>query len=67
MRNFSDPYRTIARFKSTCDTCKDTVTKGQAIVYDKMRKRVYCWKCGQEILRGVQAERSMDMYGTDIY
>lgn len=71
MRRFSDPYRTTARFNSTCSQCGKTLTKGDPIVYDKMRKLVYCLSedendCGSQILRDVQAERSMDQYGTDV-
>lgn len=71
-RRFSDPYLTRAKFRSTCSNCGKVVNKGDSIVYDKFRKLVYCIQetgsdCGSEILRTVQAERSMDQYGTDIY
>ena len=66
-KRFSDPYRTTARFKSFCASCHKVIVKGDSIIYDKMRRLVYCERCGAEILRGVQAEKSMEQYGTDIY
>jgi len=68
----SDPYRTQARFSSTCSQCGKTINKGDSIVYDKYRRLVYCLSpdvsdCGTSVLQGVQAERSFDQYGTDIY
>ena len=68
----SDPYRTMARFNSTCSTCGKSIKKGDSIVYDKYRKLVYCLSdnvpaCGTELLKSIQAEKSYDQYGTDIY
>jgi len=68
----SDPYRTTARFNSTCSMCGKTINKGDSIVYDKYRRLVYCLSdsqpdCGSNVLQSVQAERSYDQYGTDIY
>lgn len=67
----SDPYRTIARFNSNCSVCGKPIKKGDPIVYDKYRKLVYCLSvdqnCGNDVLISVQAEKSMDQYGTDIY
>ena len=69
MRKYTgDPYKTTARFQSSCSSCKKTINKGDSIVYDKFRRLVYCLPgCGAEILQGVQAEKSMDQYGTDIF
>ena len=70
-RNYpSDPHKTIARFNSTCSTCGKSINKGDDIVYDKYRKLVYCLSsvdidCGSELLRSIQAEKSMDQFGTD--
>ena len=66
-KKFADPYRTEARFNSKCSVCEKPIKKGDSIVYDKMRRLVYCADCGASIIRGVQAEKSMDQYGTDIY
>ena len=68
----SDPYRTTARFNSICSQCGKAIKKNDGIVYDKYRKLVYCFSsiepsCGSELLRSIEAEKSMDQYGTDIY
>ena len=66
-KDFSDPYRTIARFDSTCSVCHKIIKKDDPIVYDRMRRLVYCADCGYSVIQGVKAERSMEQYGTDIY
>lgn len=72
-RNYhQDPYLTRAKFSGTCSTCGKRIDKGDSIVYDKYRKLVYCIDeskkdCGSQLLRDIQAEKSMDQYGTDIY
>ena len=64
----TDPYRTIAQFHSTCSQCGNTIKRGDSIVYDRYRKLVYCMpECGTEILKSINAEKSMDQYGTDIF
>ena len=64
---YSEPYETTAKFNSSCSSCKKQIKKGDAIVYDKYRGKVYCSACGDEVMQGVRAERSMEQYGTDIY
>ena len=64
---YSDPYRTDARFNSICTGCGKTITKGTPIVYVPNEKKAYHIDCDGGIMRGLQAERSMDQYGTDIY
>ena len=64
---YRDPYRTEARFNSTCATCKESIKKGEKIIYSPNDREAHHEKCGAEIMRGLQAEKSMDQYGTDIY
>jgi hypothetical protein len=66
---FSDPYETTAKFDSYCSHCSCKIKKGDDIVYDKMRGKVYCNSCnaGIEVMQGTRHEKSMDLYGTDIY
>jgi len=68
-KRFSDPYATIARFPSRCcvGNCQAKINKGDSIVYDKMRGKVYCRLCGEPIMQATRAAQSMDQFGTDIY
>lgn len=67
MKHFYDPKRTTAKFLSYCKGCGIELKKGSPIVYDKNERAVYCPVCGNPIMRGLEAERSFDRYGTDIY
>lgn len=66
-RRYQDPYRTEARFNSNCATCKKPIKKGEKIVYCPNDREAHHEECGSGIMRGLQSERSMDQYGTDIY
>ncbi len=39
---FSDPYETTAKFNSVCSHCTGRIKKGDPVVYDKMRGKIYC-------------------------
>jgi hypothetical protein len=67
MKHYQDPYQTKARFESKCAKCKETIPKGINIVYVPNDKKAYHLECGQDILDGLRAEKSMDEFGTDIY
>ncbi len=56
-----------AKFSSTCAGCNSIIKKGEDIIYDPNNRKAYHKECGQDIKRGLDAERSMEMYGTDIY
>jgi len=66
---FSDPYETTAKFNSVCSHCTGRIKKGDPVVYNKMRGKIYCSCCnaGTEIMQGTRSEKSFDLYGTDIY
>lgn len=65
--NYCDPYQTTAKFNSKCASCKEVIPKGVNIVYDPNEKKAYHLACGQDIMDGLRAEKSMDEFGTDIY
>ena len=62
-----DPYITKARFESKCAKCNVRIPKGINIVYVPNEQKVYHLECGNDIMNGLRAEKSMDQYGTDIY
>lgn len=62
-----DPYMIQARFLCTCSDCKKAIKKGEIIIYAPLIRKVFCEKCGEPVMRALQAEQSMDNFGTDIY
>ena len=66
-KRYQDPYKTDARFNSTCAKCGKEIKKGARIVYVPNERKAYHEECAEDIMQGLRAERSMDQYGTDIY
>lgn len=62
MKRYSDPYWTTARFTSKCSSCGTTLKKGDDIVYDRYHGKVYCRKCGEEVMKGLALEKDTDQF-----
>jgi len=67
MKHYADPYQTKARFNSKCAKCGHEILKGINIIYVPDERKAYHLECGNDIMQGLRAEKSMDRYGTDIY
>jgi len=59
-----EPKWITAKFKSNC-RCGTKLNKGDSILYIPQMKKAFCCECGDEIWKGVLAERSYEEYGTD--
>ena len=60
MRDYyaGDPYRTVARYRSTCPTCGKPINKGDEItIWPKSRKgqKAHHWRCSEDDYRRFEA------------
>lgn len=67
MKKYSDPFWISARFESKCSNCGVSIKKNDRITVDRYRGMVYCTLCGEDVMKGLAREKSMDEFGTDIY
>jgi len=63
----NDPFMMQAKFSCSCPDCKKAIKKGDIIIYVPLSRKAYCEQCGEPVMRSLQAEKSMDNFGTDIY
>jgi len=63
----NDPFMMQAKYLCSCAECKKAIKKGEIIIYVPLTRKAFCETCGEPVMRSLQAEKSMDNFGTDIY